>query len=144
MPPIASPIGNTTPSFSCWHDALTAPFSVRRLGVTQYEKLAATSQALATGLAGLAAEQGIPFCAASVGGMFGFFFHPGPVESFAQAQQSDAARFRSFFASMLESGIYLAPSAYEAGFVSLAHRPADVDRTLEAARKALRRSARAR
>ncbi len=109
-----------------------------------YEKLAGTADAVASGLAGLAAEAGVPFCAASVGGMFGFFFHPGPVESFAQAQQSDAARFRRFFASMLESGIYLAPSPYEAGFVSLAHRPADVDRTLEAARKALRRSARAR
>ncbi len=109
-----------------------------------YETLAKTSNALATGLSALAAEQGIPFSAVSVGGMFGFFFHPGPVESFAQAQQSDAARFRAFFASMLESGIYLAPSPYEAAFVSLAHRPADVDRTLEAARKAFRRSARAR
>ena len=109
-----------------------------------YEALAGTSRALATGLESLAREQGIPFCASSVGGMFGFFFHPGPVESFAQAQQSDAARFRRFFASMLESGIYLAPSPYEAAFVSLAHRPRDVDRTLEAARKAFARSIRAR
>ena len=109
-----------------------------------YDALAKTSNALATGLASLAREQGIPFTTASVGGMFGFFFHPGPVESFAQAQQSDAARFRLFFASMLESGIYLAPSPFEAAFVSLAHRPRDIDQTLDAARKAFTRSIRAR
>ena len=109
-----------------------------------YETLAARSSAVATGLAELADEQGIPFTTASVGGMFGFFFHPGPVESFAQAQQNDAARFRRFFASMLESGVYLAPSPYEAAFVSLAHRPRDIDQTLEAARKALKRCARSR
>ena len=109
-----------------------------------YETLAARSSALATGLSALADEQGIPFTTASVGGMFGFFFHPGPVESFAQAQQNDAARFRRFFASMLESGVYLAPSPYEAAFVSLAHRPRDIDQTLEAARKAFKRCARSR
>jgi len=109
-----------------------------------YETLAKASSAVASGLATLAREAGIPFTAASVGGMFGFFFHPGPVESFAQAQQSDAARFRSFFASMLESGVYLAPSPFEAAFVSLAHRPRDVDQTLESARKAFQRSPKSR
>ncbi len=109
-----------------------------------YETLAARSSAVATGLAELADEEGIPFTTASVGGMFGFFFHPGPVECFAQAQQNDAARFRRFFASMLDSGVYLAPSPYEAAFISLAHRPRDIDQTLEAARKALKRCARSR
>jgi glutamate-1-semialdehyde 2,1-aminomutase len=109
-----------------------------------YETLAKTSNALAAGLASLAREQGIPFTSASVGGMFGFFFHPGPVESFAQAQQSDAASFRSFFASMLDSGIYLAPSPFEAAFVSLAHSPRDIDQTLDAARKAFARIIRSR
>ncbi len=109
-----------------------------------YDTLAKSSSALATGLASLAREQGVPFTTASVGGMFGFFFHAGPVESFAQAQQSDAARFRSFFASMLESGVYLAPSPYEAAFVSLAHRPRDIDQTLAAARKAFARIIRSR
>ena len=109
-----------------------------------YDTLAKSSNALATGLAALARDQGIPFTTASVGGMFGFFFHPGPVESFAQAQQSDAASFRSFFAAMLESGIYLAPSPYEAAFVSLAHRPRDIDQTLDAARKAFARIIRSR
>ena len=128
---------------------LDGPPTVLYLGVVKeakgvYDTLAKSSSALATGLASLAREQGVPFTTASVGGMFGFFFHAGPVESFAQAQQSDAARFRSFFASMLESGVYLAPSPYEAAFVSLAHRPRDIDQTLEAARKALKRCARSR
>ena len=75
------------------------------------------------------------------GGMFGFFFHPGPVRSYADSQQSHDGRFRKFFASMLEQGIYLAPSRFEAGFVSLAHRPGDIAQTLEAARVAMQRAA---
>jgi len=66
------------------------------------------------------------------------------VESFADAKKADEAAFRRFFASMLEQGVYLAPSPYEAAFVSLAHRPRDVEATLEAARRALRAVARAR
>jgi glutamate-1-semialdehyde 2,1-aminomutase len=109
-----------------------------------YETLSARSSALATGLAEIAEELGVPMTTVSVGGMFGFFFHPGPVESFAQAQQSDAAAFRRFFGVMLEEGVYLAPSPYEAGFVSLAHRPRDIAETLASARRALARVARAR
>jgi glutamate-1-semialdehyde 2,1-aminomutase len=109
-----------------------------------YETLSERSAALATGLAEIASELDVPMTTRSVGGMFGFFFHPGPVETFAQAQQSDAAAFRIFFASMLEEGVYLAPSPYEAGFVSLAHRPRDIAQTLESARLALARVARAR
>lgn len=109
-----------------------------------YETLSARSNALATGLAEMAAELGVPMTTHSVGGMFGFFFHAGPVDSFAQAQQSDAVAFRRFFAAMLEEGVYLAPSPYEAGFVSLAHQPRDITKTLESARRALARVARAR
>ncbi len=109
-----------------------------------YETLAARSTALAAGLAELAANTGVPMTTRSIGGMFGFFFHPGPVEDFKQAQQSDAAAFRRFFAAMLEEGVYLAPSPYEAGFVSLAHRPKDIAETLDAAGRALARVARAR
>jgi glutamate-1-semialdehyde 2,1-aminomutase len=109
-----------------------------------YEKLAARSAQLSEGLVEIAEQAGVPFSACSVGGMFGFFFHPGPVESFAQAQQSDAAAFRRFFGAMLEEGVYLAPSPYEAGFVSLAHRPRDIAETLASARRALARVARAR
>jgi glutamate-1-semialdehyde 2,1-aminomutase len=109
-----------------------------------YPKLAARSAQLAEGLADIAAEIGVPMLTRSIGGMFGFFFHAGPVDDFAQAQQSDAAAFRRFFTAMLEEGVYLAPSPYESGFVSLAHRPKDIATTLEAARRALRKVARAR
>lgn len=102
-----------------------------------YEQLSATSEALAKGLSALGGELGIPISTRAIGGMFGFFFHPGPVNSFVDAQQSDAAQFKRFFKSMLEQGVYLAPSPYEAGFVSLAHTQRDVKTTLEAARKAL-------
>jgi glutamate-1-semialdehyde 2,1-aminomutase len=109
-----------------------------------YETLAARSDELARGLAEIAAESDIPLVSRSVGGMFGFFFNAGPVENFADAQQSDVEAFRRFFAAMLEQGIYLAPSPYEAGFVSLAHRRSDIAKTLEAARRAMRKVARAR
>ena len=109
-----------------------------------YETLSERSSVLATGLAEIAAELDIPMTTRSIGGMFGFFFHPGPVECFEQAQQSDAAAFQIFFAAMLEEGVYLAPSPYEAGFVSLAHRSRDIAQTLDSARRALARVARAR
>jgi glutamate-1-semialdehyde 2,1-aminomutase len=109
-----------------------------------YDVLEARSRTLADGLAGLAREAGVELTTAAVGGMFGFFFQAGPVRCFADAKQSREDRFRSFFGAMLDSGINLAPSPYEAGFVSLAHTKKDIDRTLEAARNALLRSARIR
>ncbi len=109
-----------------------------------YERLGKTSQTLVAGLAEIAARRGVELTTATVGGMFGFFFHPGPLRSFEEAKKSHAARFRRFFTAMLERGIYLAPSAFEAGFVSLAHRPADVAATLEAADGAMKLAARVR
>jgi glutamate-1-semialdehyde 2,1-aminomutase len=109
-----------------------------------YARLEALSTRLAEGLEAAAREAGVELTAGAVGGMFGFFFHPGPVRSFEDAKKSHLARFRRFFAAMLERGVYLAPSAFEAGFVSLAHTPRDVDRTLAAAREALRLAARVR
>jgi len=109
-----------------------------------YEKLAKTSETLATGLSKIAEEVGVPLSTRHVGGMFGFFFQEGPVNDFAQAQQSDAAAFKCFFGAMLDEGVYLAPSSYEAGFVSLAHGPRALAETLEAARKALTRVAQMR
>ena len=109
-----------------------------------YERLAATSDRLARGFAEAADAAGIELHTAAIGGLFGFFFHPGPVRSFADARKADAERFRRFFAAMLERGIYLAPSPFEAAFVSLAHAPADIEETLEAARFAFKRVARVR
>jgi glutamate-1-semialdehyde 2,1-aminomutase len=104
-----------------------------------YDALEATATRVARGLEGLAREVGIPFTASALGGLFGFFFHPGPVTSYADAQKADAARFRAFFHAMLDQGIYLAPSPFEAGFVTTAHGDAEIDQTLEAARRAFRK-----
>jgi glutamate-1-semialdehyde 2,1-aminomutase len=109
-----------------------------------YAALEARSRVLTEGLAALAEEAGVELTTAAAGGMFGFFFHPGPVRCFEDARKSHAGRFRAFFGAMLEQGIYLAPSPFEAGFVSLAHRPRDIAETLAAARAALRRAARLR
>ena len=68
--------------------------------------------------------------------MFGVYFRASPPESFDEVIESDKERFNRFFHAMLERGVYLAPSAYEAGFVSGAHGEAEIERTLEAAREA--------
>ena len=107
-----------------------------------YETLTARTEALVAGLRECAREASVAFTADSLGGMFGFYFHPGPVRSFEEAKKADEDRFRAFFSEMLAAGVYLAPSPFEAGFVSLAHRGADIDRTLAAARNAMLRAAR--
>ncbi len=109
-----------------------------------YEKLAARTAALVEGLRVCARDAGVEFSADFLGGMFGFYFHPGPVRNFQQAKLADAERFRAFFGAMLGAGVYLAPSPFEAGFVSLAHGKSDIDQTLEAARNAMLRAARIR
>jgi glutamate-1-semialdehyde 2,1-aminomutase len=101
-----------------------------------YDALGASARALADGLRERATAAGIALSTTAVGGMFGFFFHPGPVANFADAQKADASRFRHFFAEMLGRGIYLAPSAYEAAFVSLAHGERELRATLRAAESA--------
>jgi len=100
-----------------------------------YDRLAATTRALCEGLARAAQERGITFSAASVGGMFGIFFRATPPASFAEAMQCDTETFNRFFHAMLAAGFYLAPSAFEAGFVSSAHGEAEVGRTVGAAKK---------
>ncbi len=87
-----------------------------------FDRLAAKTQNLVNGLQRQAHVAGIDFSARSVGGMFGLFFTDAPkVENFAQVMACDQSRFRAFFHAMLEQGVYLAPSAFEAGFVSAAH-----------------------
>ncbi len=93
---------------------------------------------LTDGLQACANEAGVPFAINRVPGMFGLFFSTGPVETYAQATACDIAAFRRFFHAMLERGIYLAPSAYEAGFMSTAHNEQDIAETLDAARHAFR------
>jgi glutamate-1-semialdehyde 2,1-aminomutase len=100
-----------------------------------YERLSAVTGRLVNGLAAAADEAGIAFATAQLGGMFGFFFSDtAPVTCYEQVVACDIERFKAFFHGMLDAGVYLAPSAFEAGFVSLAHTDADIDETLAAAR----------
>ena len=101
-----------------------------------YEKLGERTKQLTDGLAAAAADAGIGLCVEQQGGMFGFVFtESGPVRSFAQVAAADVERFRTFFHGMLDEGVYLAPSAFEAGFVSAAHGDSEIEQTLAAARK---------
>lgn len=105
-----------------------------------YEALSERTQQLASGLAAVAEDADIAMAVECEGGMFGIVFtDEGPVRSFAQIARADIERFRKFFHGMLDEGIYLAPSAYEAGFVSAAHGDEEISKTLEAARKVLAR-----
>jgi len=103
----------------------------------QYERLEKMTKKLIDGLLAVAKETGHEACGGSISAMFGFFFTAGPVHNFTDAKQSDTAKFGRFHRGMLEEGIYLAPSQFEAGFTSLAHTEADIDKTLEAARKVM-------
>ena len=99
-----------------------------------YEALTAKSKKLMDGLKQRASAAGVPLSTHAVGGMFGFFFSSEPtISRFAQVTACDIERFKKFFHGMLRAGVYLAPSAYEAGFVSSAHTDADLATTLDAA-----------
>jgi glutamate-1-semialdehyde 2,1-aminomutase len=99
-----------------------------------YEQLDRITKKLADGMLRVAQETGHEACGGQISGMFGFFFNPGPVHNYDDAKKSDLEKFGRFHRGMLEHGVYLAPSQFEAGFTSLAHTDEDIDRTLEAAR----------
>jgi glutamate-1-semialdehyde 2,1-aminomutase len=101
-----------------------------------YEQLGERTRALMSGVAAAAADAGIPVSVEQEGGMFGCVFtDQGPVRSFAQVAAADVDRFKRFFHGMLDEGIYLAPSAFEAGFVSAAHGDDEIQQTIAAASK---------
>jgi glutamate-1-semialdehyde 2,1-aminomutase len=100
-----------------------------------HEKLAATAKLLVEGLSAAAKEAGIYFSANSIGGMFGLYFSKNVPTSFDEVMQSDKEAFNRFFHLMLDEGVYLAPSAFEAGFVSAAHSPDDIEATIAAAKR---------
>jgi glutamate-1-semialdehyde 2,1-aminomutase len=111
-----------------------------RLEPALYEALGARTGRLVTGLESAAADAGVPFSTNHLGGMFGFFFTgDGPVRTYQQVTSCDPARFKAFFHGMLAEGVYLAPSSFEAGFVSAAHTDEDIDATVEAARRVMSR-----
>ncbi|MEK6806596.1 MAG: glutamate-1-semialdehyde 2,1-aminomutase [Pseudomonadota bacterium] len=101
-----------------------------------YARLEKTTAQLLGGLRTRAKNAGVAFTTTQVGSMFGLYFHQGPINGFADVMRADAERFKRFFHAMLDAGVYLAPSAYEAGFVSAAHGEAEIDFTLKAAAKA--------
>ena len=104
-----------------------------------YERLSRTTRLLTDGLAGAAKDAGVAFCAQAVGGMFGLYFAPAVPDSYERVMACDKERFNRFFHAMLDAGVYLAPSAYEAGFVSAAHSNAEIDVTVAAAKHAFAR-----
>ncbi|MCX7171192.1 MAG: glutamate-1-semialdehyde 2,1-aminomutase [Proteobacteria bacterium] len=101
-----------------------------------YAALTAKTQRLCTGLGSVAKKAGVSFSAQAIGGMFGVYFRASPPTSYAEVMECDKDAFNGFFHALLEKGIYLAPSAFEAGFVSAAHSDADVEATLAAAQAA--------
>ncbi len=99
-----------------------------------YTKLSAVTRELVDGFKSIADARGIPLAVEQAGGMFGFVFSDEPeVRTFEQVAAADIDRFKAFFHGMLDRGIYLAPSAFEAGFVSAAHGPEEIGSTLDAA-----------
>jgi glutamate-1-semialdehyde 2,1-aminomutase len=98
-----------------------------------YEALTARTRSLVDGLTAAATKHGVKFSAQSVGGMFGVYFAATPPTSYAEVMASDKEAFNRFFHAMLDAGVYLAPSAFEAGFVSAAHSDADITATIAAA-----------
>lgn len=102
-----------------------------------YEQLDQITKKLADGMLAIAQETGHAACGGQISGMFGLFFTHGPVCNYDDAKTSDLQKFGRFHRGMLERGIYLAPSQFEAGFTSLAHTEEDIQRTLDAAREVM-------
>jgi glutamate-1-semialdehyde 2,1-aminomutase len=100
-----------------------------------YERLTQLAKQMTEGISASAKKHGIPFSAQSIGSMFGLYFSANVPTSYAEVMASDKAAFNRFFHAMLAEGVYLAPSAFEAGFVSAAHTEADIAATIAAADK---------
>ncbi len=102
-----------------------------------YEQLDRITKKLVDGLLAIAKENGHAVCGGHISGMFGMFFTGGPVQNYDDSKKSDLSKFSKYHRGMLERGIYLAPSQFEAGFTSLAHTEEDIDRTLAATREVM-------
>jgi glutamate-1-semialdehyde 2,1-aminomutase len=102
-----------------------------------YERLERLGARLEEGLRAACVERGAGVALSRIGSIFGLFFNPGPIRDLGDVRRSDAKTYAAFFHALLDRGVYLAPSAFEVGFVSLAHSRADIDDTVAAARDAL-------
>jgi glutamate-1-semialdehyde 2,1-aminomutase len=114
--------------------AVAAGLATLKIVSSVHEKVEATTRGLVEGLSAEAKKTGVKFSAQSIGSMFGIYFREAAPTSFAEVMQCDRERFNRFFHEMLTRGVYLAPSAYEAGFVSAAHGAQEIEATLAAAR----------
>ena len=112
--------------------------TLRALTPELHARIEARTRRLVDELRGIAARLEVPFTGACAGTMWGFFFRAEPVRSFTDAKASDTALFRRFFHAALDRGVYLAPSAFEAAFMSAAHGDAEIDLTLERLEDAMR------
>jgi glutamate-1-semialdehyde 2,1-aminomutase len=99
-----------------------------------FDRLTANTTRLVEQLQSAGRNAGLAFSAQSLGGMFGVYFRAKPPETYAQVMESDKAAFNRFYHALLAEGVYFAPSAYEAGFVSAAHGSAEIEATVEAAK----------
>jgi len=104
-----------------------------------FDQLAQRTQRLMRGLDAAAAAAGVAFSSDSQGGMMGFFLLPQLPQNYTQVMTSNSAQFNTLFHALLDEGVYIAPALYEAGFVSAAHTDADIDATIDAAKKAFAR-----
>ncbi len=138
-----APLGNVYQAGTLSGNPLSVAAGLTTLRLIQqpgfFDTLGQRSARLAAGLAAAARAAGVPMTTDSVGGMFGFYFSDRVPTSYAEATQCDIPRFKAFFHAMLDEGVYLAPSAYEAGFISIAHTDALVEDTIAAAGRALAR-----
>lgn len=103
-----------------------------------YDRLSIQTTKLISGLVQIAKEEGVAFSGQCTGGMFGIYFRPTCPASFKEVMECDTEKFKTFFHAMLDNGVYLAPSTFEAGFVSITHDDSVLSKTFEAARKAFK------
>ncbi|MDC7689302.1 glutamate-1-semialdehyde 2,1-aminomutase [Vogesella indigofera] len=138
-----APLGNVYQAGTLSGNPLSVAAGLATLRLIQqpgfHDTLGRRSARLAAGFADAARDAGIAMTTDSVGGMFGFYFSDTVPASYAEATRCDITRFKAFFHAMLDEGVYLAPSAYEAGFISIAHTDELVEQTISAARRALSR-----
>jgi glutamate-1-semialdehyde 2,1-aminomutase len=102
-----------------------------------YDELERKSQKLVDGIVAAAKKHGHAICGGTAGGMFGWYFTEGPVKNFQEATKADGKKFGKWHRMMLERGVYLAPSMYEAGFMSMAHTDEDIEKTIAIADEVL-------
>ena len=138
---MVAPAGNMYQAGTLSGNPLAMTAGIKTLELLQrpgtYEYLDQITQKLADGLVQIAQETGHAVCGGQISAMFGLFFTSGPVHNYEDAKKSDMAKFGRFHRGMLERGVYLAPSQFEAGFTSLAHTEADIEQTLAVAREVL-------